>query len=365
METLISQNDTFAHRYSRKRKRGFALFEFILVLGLAALLSVSIMVTWQSAADRIRAKGVADKLAVITEASKSYIKSNYTALQTLAPTSGALVIPTAKNSLASAIPTGPSGLPSLQSGGFLPSSFIDNNPFDQHTVLLVRKGSGTQLEAIVTTYGGRSIPDDMLGHAASVLGAIGGYVPTKYVNPAENGYVIGSYGGWRTLANTWGAAGTAPSAGHLQASLAFNDGALLADFLYRDNIGIPEANQMHTSIDMTGNKVNNVAALSAQNPTDTGAQNAQNTVEVDGNLKATIDIYARNANISNDVVAGNNVTASKDISAGQNLSAGNNLTVANNGTIGNDLTVNNHLSAKFLNTDAYVYSASATGDYVF
>lgn len=370
----LSRN-SYRGKYLYKRNRGFSMLEIVLVLGIAALMSVLILTTWQQSAERIRAKGVGDKLQIVTEAAKSYIKANATALQSLAPTSGALVIPVGKTSATGAIPTGPSGLKSIQGGGFLPVSFIDTNAFGHNTALLVKKSSsGNGLEALVTTYGGREMPDDMLGHAANSVGARAGYVPETYVQAAEAGQVIGNYGGWRTAASSWGPAATRPAQGHLQTTLAFDDSALLADYLYRSDIGIPEANAMNTNIDMKENDLNNVDQISAGPKT--------GTVEVVGNMKATIDIYARNAYLTDNLSVGKNATIGGNATVGGNIgvngvvSAVGNITTTNGditastgnlnvrGNSGNPdtgvATVNN-LRATYLDTEAIVYGVAVKG----
>jgi type II secretory pathway pseudopilin PulG len=349
---------SYRGNYLRKRNRGFSLLEIVLVLGIAALMSVLIMTTWQTSAERIRAKGVADKLQIVTEAAKSYVKANAVALQTLAPTSGALVIPIGKTSVSGAIPTGPSGLKSVQGGGFLPVSFIDTNSFGQNTALLVKKApSGDGLEAIVTTYGGREMPDDMLGHASNSIGARGGYVPKTYILASDADMVLGNYGGWRTNANSWGPASTRPSQGHLQTTLAFDDSALLADYLYRDNIGIEEANRMATNIDMDNNDLNNVDQISA---------GTTGTVEVVGDLRATIDIYARDAYLSRNLQVTQDATVGRDLDVQRDLDVTQDVTVGRNVVVNRDLDVKNvgnihDLKATYLDTNAVVYGGAVSG----
>ncbi|TLX17260.1 hypothetical protein [Rhizobium sp. MHM7A] len=362
--------NSYRGKYLHKRNRGFSLLEIVLVLGIAALMSVLIMTTWQQSAERIRAKGVADKLQIVTEAAKSYVKANAAELQAVAPTSGALYIPVAKTSATGPIPSGPTAkLKGLQEGSFLPLSFIDTNAFGQNTALLVKKNaSGDGLEALVTTFGGRAMPDDMLGHASNSMGAIGGYVPTRYVNAADSGMVVGNYGGWRTAASTWGAASTRPAAGHLATTLAFDDTALLADYLYRDDIGIPVANQMKTDIDMDNNNIEKADKIIA---------GSSGTVEVVGNIRATIDIYARSAYLTDNLSVGKNATVGGTLGVGGAVTAGGNIT-----TTAGDITASrgnlnvtgsgasspntgvatvNNLKATYLDTSAIVYGSAVAG----
>ena len=358
MSVKHSTRNSYKGRYLYKRNRGFSLLEIVLVLGIAALMSVLIMTTWQQSAERIRAKSVGDKLQIITEAAKLYVKANATALQTLAPTGGALVIPAGKTSATGAIPSGPAGLKSLQGGGFLPLSFIDTNAFGQNTVLLVKKNSsGNGLEALVTTYGGREMPDAMLGHAANSVGARAGYVPETYVQASDVGQVIGNYGGWRTDASSWGPASTRPAQGHLQTTLAFDDSALLADYLYRDDIGIPEANRMNTNIDMNNNDINKVDQISA---------GTTGTVEVVGNMRATIDIYARDAilsrnlSVAQNATVGNNLTVTKDANVGQDVNVGRNAYVGQNLQVDGIGSIHD-LKATYMDTNAIVYGSAVSG----
>lgn len=370
MSVKHSTRNSYRGKYLYKRNRGFSLLEIVLVLGIAALMSVLIMTTWQQSAERIRAKGVADKLQIVTEAAKSYVKANAAELQAVAPTSGALYIPVAKTSATGAIPAGPTAkLKSLQQGGFLPVSFIDTNAFGQNTALLVRKNtSGDSLEALVTTFGGRVMPDDMLGHAANGMGAIGGYVPTRYVNAADSGMVVGNYGGWRTDASSWGAAARRPAAGHLQTTLAFDDTALLADYLYRDDIGIPAANQMKTDIDMDNNNIENADKIIA---------GSSGTVEVVGNMRATIDIYARrdlvvdrNALIKQDLTVDRNARVRQNLVVDRNITSttgditatsGNLIVTGTSGNPNTGIATVNNLKATYLDTRAIVYGDAIEG----
>jgi type II secretory pathway pseudopilin PulG len=358
MSSRFTKAKSFKEQYQKKRRRGFSLFEFVLVLGLITLTSVVVMTWMQMNAERMRGKSVGDKLQIVTVAARSYVKANGLALQTLAPTNGALVIPVARQSINDAIPTGPSGLKSLQGGGFLPETFIDTNAWGQNTVLLVKKSSvGDGLQAIVTTYGGRPIPDDILGHAANTIGAIAGYVPETYTNSADDGLVVGNYGGWRTPVAQWGPAATRPSAGRLQTTLAFDDTALLADYVYRDDIGIPEANRMNTNLDMNNNDLDNVDQVTA---------GTTGTVEVVGNMRATIDIYARDAILSRNLDVAGNAEVDQNLVVGQNAAVGNDLGVANNAYVGQDLDVADtatvrNMKAQYLDTNAIVYGAQHSG----
>jgi prepilin-type N-terminal cleavage/methylation domain-containing protein len=357
-------------RYLKKREKGFSLLEMLLVLALFALFSIMLINLITDNASRTRAKALADKMTMISEATKGYIKANYAALLAKAPSpgSGALVIPVGKDTVNGAIPTGPSGLKSIQGAGFLPANFIDRNSFNQKTAVLIR-GCGcanNTLEVLLTTYDGRKIPDNLLGLTANTMGALGGFVPEKYVVASQQGNVLGSYGGWQTDASDWGPASTQPQTGTIQATLAFEDGSLLSDYLNRYDIDIPEANKMHTNVDVNGNDLDHVKTISAETAT--------GEVGLTGSLRATVDIYARDGQFSRNLSAGNNLAVGNDAAIVGNAAIGKNATVVGttttqtlqvngNATVNNDLDVKGHvldLKANYINADAIVYKGSTT-----
>ncbi len=354
------------NRYLRSRRKGFSLLEVLLGISMFALFSVLLITLTSDNASRTRAKAIADKMTMISEATKGYIKTNYAALLDKAPNpgSGAMVIPVGKDSPTGAIPSGPNGLKSIQGGGFLPVNFIDRNSFNQQTAVLVRKCgcANNTLEVLLTTYGGRKIPDNLLGMTANAMGALGGYVPEKYVVASQAGNVLGSYGGWQTDASDWGPASTRPATGTIQSTMAFEDGSLVADYLNRYDIDIPEANKMHTSIDVNGNDLNHVKTISAE--TDTGE------VDLTGSLRATINVYAKDGVFSGDVSAGNNLVVGKDAIVGGSArvvgdTETGTLHVDTDATIKNNLDVKqvariNDLKAQYISADSIIYRDTTT-----
>jgi type II secretory pathway pseudopilin PulG len=310
-------------RFRAARRRGMSLLETAMVIAVVSLLLVFLVGQTQNENDRIRAKNVASKLATISDAAKSYMTSHYAEL--LAG-SGVQVIKAGRTSATGAVPAG-----SLQALGLLPSGFIDANSYQQHTALLVRKVNSTTIEGMLTTYGGQAIPDRMLGKMASVLGPEGGYVPAAYQVSADSGMVLGVAGGWRADPADWGAAATRPSTGTIQMTMAFKDGTPLKDFLYRNDVGDPEANTMNTAIHMNANTIDTIGSLSGQNDATTGSK----TVVVGGtgdpnSLRASIDVWAdRNVQATNNVVAGNDVRATNNVRAIGVTDAANQLTGGN------------------------------------
>lgn len=374
------------------RDRGLTLIETALALGIMALVVASLSMMMAENADQIRARAAADKITEVHEAAKGYIKANYPALLAAAA-AGPVTIPSGRATAGGPIPSGPAGLPSLQGGGYLNSTYVDTNGYGQRHYVVVRKLSGTPsgLEAMVSTEGGRAIPDGQLGRIANFVGAAGGYVPENPVVAADAGQVVGSYGGWRTPVSGWGST-AAPASGHLQATFAFDDGTLLADYLYRKDVGIPEANRMSTHIDMDGNNLDNAGDVNSQ------TVHVANDATVGGNVRAALDVFARNMNATTnitadngnivatrgDVKAGRNVVASLDVAAGQDVVAtrdvkagrdmtaqgavkGNTLEAVQSARVGTDLdvagkTTTGDFKATRLNIDAIVYNDSPNGN---
>lgn len=388
---MKTPNHNFRNRLKAARRRGLSLIETAMVLAVLSLLLVFFVSLTQTETDRLRAKNTADKLATVGSAAKAYMSANYASLLASAPTSGAKVIKVGRTSSGGSVPND-----SLQDEGFLPPSFIDANSYQQNTALLVRKVNSTTLEAMLTTYGGQDIPDRQLGNMANLIGPEGGYVPARYAVSADNGDVVGVGGGWRTKASEWGAAETRPSTGTLQMTMMFEDGELLKDYLYRNDVGIPEANRMNTSIDVNGNNLNNVDRITGANKTVyIGASStdpsslevtrdifAGRNLEVTGNAQVKGDARVvgnlRGGSIDSDttitaktnITAGGSITANGDITgqnvtARANLRANGNLNVDGNTFLGQnadyDTTVRGDLNANRINIDTKVFGADVGG----
>lgn len=339
-------------RGRKARTRAMTLVETAMALGILALATAFAINQIFVYMERMRSKTVAEKMIEVSAGANAYLKANYAALINRAPLNGApLVIPAGRPTATAQVPPGPAAnLPSLQGGGFLSSSFIDVNSYGQRHSLLVRKTGATTLEAMVTTHGGRTIPDDRLAQIGNFVGNTGGYVPTRTVNAADANRIIGAYGGYRADLAAWNAGASRPVAGRFQSTMAFQNGVLVTDYLYRNDIGIHEANTMNTSIDMNSNDVDNVKELtgvSGQNPGMNG-----DVVRVAGSMRATIDVWAnndvladRNVIAGNDITAGGTVSAEDDVHAHRNIIADNdvratrNLDVGGNGVIDGNLAI--------------------------
>lgn len=351
-------------------ERGLTLIETALALGVMALVVASLSLMMADSMEQTRARAAADKVTQVYEASQGYIRANHAALldQTAA---GAVVIPSGRPDAGSPVPAN-----SLQAGGFLPSGYIDSNGYGQRHSLVVRRLGTNGLQAIVTTHGGRPIEDARLGRIANLIGAAGGFTPSEYVNPADTNQIVGSYGGWRSPVADWGPPGVRPSAGTIQASLAFEDGNLLADYLYRNDIGIAEANRMNTHIDMNLNDLNNAANVRGIDVWADNNVTATNDVVAGANVTAGQDVTAQGnvtAAQGNVTASAGHVLASQDVRAGRDLTAAGsayvaqNLSVGGSGSIAGDLgvtgmTTTGDLRASRMSLDTVVYNVSPGGN---
>jgi type II secretory pathway pseudopilin PulG len=342
---------TGLQRRGRKaRTRAMTLIETAMALAILALATAFAITQIFTYMERMRSKTVAEKMVEVSAGANAYLKSNYAALIDKAVLNGApLVIPAGRTTATGAIPAGPaSNLPSLQGGGFLASSFVDANAYGQHHAFLVRKTGATTLEAMVTTFGGQTIPDDRLAQIGNFVGNTGGYILNKNVKTADANKIVGAYGGYRSDLATWGASTSKPVAGHFQSTMAFQNGVLVTDYLYRNDIGIHEANTMNTSIDMNSNDIDQVQELtgvSGKNPGMTG-----DVVRVKGSLRTTIDVWSnqdvmadRDMIAGNDITAGGTVSAEKDVHAHQNVIADNNVVATNDLEVGRNATIDGDL----------------------
>lgn len=287
-------------------RRGLTLIEAALSLGVAALVLVGLAQLLASAGETTRARAVSDRMTEITSAAQEYVQANFAQLMQLPDIKAdkAVKVAVAKTSAGGAVPAGPGGgLESIQGGGFLPSSFVDLNAYNQSSALILKRVDDTRLEGVLTTVGGNTIEDRQLGRIATFVGADGGFMMTTPL-PNTAGLVTGTNGGWSTQASLWDAGADAvPKTGHVMSSLAFNEGSVVGDYLARNDIGIPEANTMRTNLNMGANDINNVTAI-------------------------TKDDFG-----DNDAISGTSITLNDD-----KVSIGPNLEVAGYITAGTDIT---------------------------
>lgn len=240
---------------TRTRRLGFSLVEVALSIGLAGVALAFLEQGADDASRQVKDAAVADRIKEVYNAATAYVQANPGLVSSI-PVGGSISLPVAKTSASGAIPVN-----SLQSGGYLPSTFVDSNAYHQSSAVIIRQPSAGNIEALVTTVGGDIISDVDLGRVAAKVGADGGVVDSTPPPGITAGTMLGVGGGWQEPASNWTTSGITPSAGHAVAVNYASQVNALQDFLYRNNIGIAEANRMHTAIDMTHNALNSVGTI--------------------------------------------------------------------------------------------------------
>ena len=270
---------------SGSRQSGFTLIECLMVIVITSIASISAMSYYNSYLDNLNNQVSADQARIITDASARYIKDNYSTV------------------LAIAGVTAPASItvPMLISTGYLGSGFSSTNPYGQTYQVLARKPVANQLETMVITTGGMAIPEMSIRRIAQLIGAKGGYV--SKTSPT---ILQGSLGGWQTALSNFS---ISPGAGHYAASLFFQNGQVVNDYLYRNAVpGHPELNTMNAGIDMNGNIINNANTVNAGN---------LNGTNVNGTTMTATTLTAPTINGTNAVITGR-MTASELVISGSN-----------------------------------------------
>lgn len=150
-------------------------------------------------------------------------------------------------------------------GNYLPLGYSGVNPFGQTLELQVLQPTAGQLQAIVTSQGGRSIsdPKQLVQVAAQ---AQAGFVPYNNQNgdaTMNAGNAYGAFGAWGPVALSHY---SNPGSGHLAALLAFSGSSTQANntYLYRVSVpNQPQLNHMQTDLGLTdaGGTAHNITGV--------------------------------------------------------------------------------------------------------
>ena len=222
----------------------------MLFASLVGLLMIPTYMHFETMAiDNAKAATTARQMQQVSQAAQAYIQANYSAVEA--------------NSTASSPATITVSM--LQNTGYLPSAFSAANPFGQMWQVQVLQPTPGQLQALVLTQGGTQIGQVQAPMIAAQAGAQGGFVPYNGQYGTLNDTVAhGAYSGWQVSMSGY----TNPGPGHLAALLAFNNGNLENNYLYRVAVpGQPQLNTMQTNLNMGANSVNNANEVNAQSET--------------------------------------------------------------------------------------------------
>ncbi|MEG1971241.1 MAG: shufflon system plasmid conjugative transfer pilus tip adhesin PilV [Burkholderiaceae bacterium] len=248
------------NKLSTSCHRGFTILELMVVL-IVTISGIGLAARYMNDyADAQLHRSAAEHLQVISDAAAKYVQDNQAAI--LGHASNPVPITVAM----------------LKSAKYLSSNVADTNVYRQAYSVLAYKPDAARIEAMVLTTGGDAIDEAAVRKIAKLSGARGGYVDKG------NAKAIGSYGGWEAnLANY-----ARPGQGHLATALLFEDGALVADYLYRSAVpGRPELNRMATNLDMGGKDIANVNAVVAGYVKSTGSVDAAH-VNATGGVNAQV-----------------------------------------------------------------------------
>lgn len=280
------------------KRRGFSLLDVLLALGISAVMYANIAQLQNDMTNSLHAQATANQMITLSKASQSYITANYKTLSALA--SSPLEVPITGNS-------NWQGIGDLTSTGLLPDTFTNNMPFGQKVHLVVRKINATStipehLEGMLLTDGGAPMNDRLVGMAMAKLGGNGGGImktPPPGINKSN---IQGSFASWSSPISNWSTGNITPSYGHVAMNL-MTVGSPVSEWLNRYDTGNPEANRMHTDIDMNNNNLKNTNIIYSQNGKDLYLQDKDHTGRVvtwNGGIACDANITGCHFDISDD-----------------------------------------------------------------
>lgn len=263
----------------RRLKRGFGLLDLTLSLGIGAMAIAGLFQLEADTESGMRAIGLAQTMNQVSLATKGYLSSYSQAILSQTSPGDVVSVPITGSS-------GPvSGTTSLTSSGVLPASFTASAPLGQKlAVLLMHVAATTQvpehMEGLVTTYGGNNLNDRQLGLVVNKIGGAGGAMMATPAPEISKASIQGAYGGWSYPAASWRTTtGFQPATGHAM-EVVDVVGSPVSEYLDRYNTGNPEANTMHTDINMNNQNLSNTLTVSGVGSQDLYLNNSSHTGRV-------------------------------------------------------------------------------------
>jgi hypothetical protein len=211
---------------------------FAMIIGVYML--TGIIAPQKAANDTVRAITAAQQQKKIYAAAAQYIEQNANTIQASATASSPVVI---------TVPMLQAVVPGL-------AGMSATNPYGQTWQVEVLQPPPNNLQTLVMSTGGDSLPDKTAALVARYVNGPGGFIPRNDTGayPAGASAAYGNFGGW----NIPTAGYTGVSGGHLAALLTFVSGQVSNNFLYRNAVpGQPQYNQMNTTLDLNGNDITN------------------------------------------------------------------------------------------------------------
>ena len=254
-------------------QRGITLVESIATLGIMSAVAVGTVMMSSQYSEDTRTTGAAEHMKTVAEAASLYVRDNRAAMMSQASATTPVMISTA----------------ALSAAGYLPPGFSSLNAFRQNVCALVLEPSTGVLNtlAVAENVSAATALDDVtLAHFASLMGSAGG---GRFASDTAN--LTGTGGAWSmpvttfdNRANTAGRRCDGATAGAVQ---IVNGTPVLAywmaatdtadpGFLSRDVVpGNPGANTMQTNINMGGNRIANLNAVTIDAACGAGVNNGE------------------------------------------------------------------------------------------
>ncbi|OYY33349.1 MAG: hypothetical protein B7X65_17810 [Polaromonas sp. 39-63-25] len=222
-------------------QRGLTLVEVVASLAILSGALAGLSMIGDVYSQDTKATIAANQVRTFGEASRAYLKDNYSAVQLVAgPTSPAMI-----------------DASTLIASGHLAAGFSSVNAYGQVMCALVLEPTANKLQALVISEGGTPIDDITLGVISAIVGGSGGAVYSTA--PAA---VRGAMGGWELSASSFddltnnvtrrcdGTAGNVRIVpGTPAMALWFENGDTSSAFLAREAVpGRPELNELNTPL---------------------------------------------------------------------------------------------------------------------
>ena len=284
MKDEISVDGTMLHRRENRtvHRRGAGdLLEIGLGIALIALILPSLFSTEQNRQQTQDAASLAHDMKMAATPFASYVSHNYQALMKMTGSGGAVEIPISGS-------PGWNGIGDLQHSQYFPLNYSGSLPSFQRMRFAVyqvpaQNNVPAHLASMIAATGGNPMTDLQVRQAAQLLGASGGAVLRHPMRGESSNTILGAYGSWSYPAGQWNLQGL--TSGHVVYSTDMNVASSgLSDFLNRYWTGNPEANRMHTWIDMNGQGLSNTLTIDGVNSNDVfiGDRSHQNNLVIRG-----------------------------------------------------------------------------------
>lgn len=214
-------------------QRGFTLMESLAVLAVLAVLALGASRALDRQAQQDKVRSMSGLLSALGPVADKYVKTNFAAL--LAQTAG-----------------GPAGFTVAQlQPAFLSPGFRAATPFGKTLHLLVAQPVPGDLEAVWVATGGLALADNVAAGVTITEGCKSCLAVTSQ-DPAN---LRGAAGSQIIPVARYAPTGFAPAQGDVAVSTYYAGATVVSNYLYRYDVGLPEANTMRTAIHMAGNDI--------------------------------------------------------------------------------------------------------------